>query len=61
MLGISRQAVRDLLERNQLDRIEMEHAVYVGGRSLKARLQGHRGKTGRPRIRDSFDAGKSWK
>jgi hypothetical protein len=60
MLGVTRQTVHSLLERGLLDRIEMEHAVYVGGRSLAIRLQGEKGKTGRPRIRDAFDAGKSW-
>jgi predicted XRE-type DNA-binding protein len=60
MLGVTRQTVHSLLERGVLDRIEMEHAVYVGGRSLAIRLQGTKGKTGRPRLRDSFDSGKSW-
>jgi predicted DNA-binding protein (UPF0251 family) len=54
MLGISRQAVLGLVDRGYLKKVELEQGVYVSGRSIAARLEGHKGKAGRPRVIDSI-------
>jgi predicted XRE-type DNA-binding protein len=58
VLRVTRGAVQDLIRRGKLQTLELEHGVFVTGKSLAPRLAGMKGKPGRPRLVDALDLGK---
>jgi hypothetical protein len=60
-LKVEPQAIADLAARGKIRVIDLEHGVFYSGKDILARMDGVKGKPGRPKLRDALDLQKPFK
>jgi hypothetical protein len=54
-LKVTPHAITDLAERGKIRVIELDHGVFYSGKDILARMEGIKGKPGRPKFLDGLD------
>src|ERR1700751_1357110 len=54
-LKVTPHAITNLADRGKIRVIELEHGVFYSGRDILARMEGIKGKPGRPKLLDALD------